>query len=127
MTDSTLEGKSEALRRVRRSLGKLARRAPATSRAFGELHKATQRAGALDSRTKELIALAIGVATKCEDCVVYHTADAKAAGATDEQIVEAVEVAVMMGGGTALMYASRVLDVLESSGAIGGARSRSAD
>ena len=106
--------KNEALRRVRRSLGKFARRAALTSNAFGALHEVTQRDGALDARTKELIALAIGVATRCEDCVVYHTADARAAGATDEQIVEAIEVAVMMGGGPALMYASRVLEEIEA-------------
>lgn len=121
LSDSSSDSKSEELRRVRRALGRFARRAPLTSRAFGELHKATQRAGALDARTKELIALAIGVASKCEDCVVYHAADAKAAGATDEQIVEAVEVAVMMGGGPALLYASRVLEVLESAGTLAAA------
>lgn len=113
--------RNEALRRVRRALGRFQRRAARTSNAFTELHKVTQRDGALDARTKELIALAIGVATHCEDCVVYHTADARAAGATDEQIIEALEVAVMMGGGAAMMYASRVLEQIEAQPAAGAA------
>jgi AhpD family alkylhydroperoxidase len=82
-------------------------------KAFASLHTAGSAAGALDTKTKELIALAIAVATRCDDCIAFHTHDALKQGATREEIADALGVAVYMGGGPSVMYASHVLDAME--------------
>lgn len=80
---------------------------------FGELHRAALTDGALSSAQKEMIALAIGIAQRCEDCITLHVHDALRAGATPEQVREAVGVAVMMGGGPASTYAIRAVSALD--------------
>ena len=82
-------------------------------KAFASLHTAGSAAGALDTKTKELIALAIAVATHCDDCIAFHTPDALKEGASREEIADALGVAIFMGGGPSVMYASHVLDALE--------------
>jgi len=69
--------------------------------------------GALDTKTKELMSLSLGVALRCEDCIVWHLDAALSAGATEGEIVEALEVAVVMGGGPALMYATEAYETLQ--------------
>jgi len=76
------------------------------------MHKA-EGEGALDTKTKELISLALSVQTQCDWCIAFHTKRALAAGATKDEIVEACFVAVVMGGGPALMYLQLVLKALE--------------
>ncbi|MEO1060108.1 MAG: carboxymuconolactone decarboxylase family protein [Actinomycetota bacterium] len=87
--------------------------APDVMTAFNELHRASLADGSLSTATKELIALAIGVAARCEGCIAFHVSAALRAGATREQIVEALGVAVMMGGGPATMYAAEAFAALE--------------
>ena len=72
---------------------------------FGAMSKAALADGALDKKTKELIALAIGVATHCDGCIGFHTRALKRLGATDEEVSEALAMTVYMGGGPSLMYA----------------------
>jgi AhpD family alkylhydroperoxidase len=86
---------------------------PDTLKGFNALHAAAFEPGALDKATKELIALEISVATRCEPCVVFHTPGALKAGASPEQITEMLSVAVLMGGGPSLMYAAKVVQALE--------------
>ena len=93
-----------------RDLGSLQ---PDVMKAFASLHTAGSGAGALDARTKELIALAIAVATHCDDCIAFHTHDALKQGATREEIADTLGVAVYMGGGPSVMYATHVLDAVE--------------
>lgn len=64
---------------------------------------------ALPAKTKELIALGIGINKQCKYCICVHTKGAYAAGATRQEIVAAAEVAVAMGGGPALAYSASVL------------------
>jgi AhpD family alkylhydroperoxidase len=71
---------------------------PDMLKAFGTLHQTAMKAGSLETATKELIALGIGLAIRCENCIYAHVRSAIQAGATKEQIVEAAEVAVMIGG-----------------------------
>jgi len=73
--------------------------------AFGRLSHAAQAPGVLDRRTKELIALSIAVATRCDGCIGYHARGALHAGATRQELAEAVAVAVQLGGGPAVNYA----------------------
>jgi AhpD family alkylhydroperoxidase len=80
---------------------------------FASLHKAATAKGALDTKTKELIALGIAVAVRCDSCIAFHMHDVLAAGATRAEVLETLGVAVMMGGGPAAMYASDAFAALE--------------
>ncbi len=91
----------------------LAKRTPDTMHAFGALHRAATKAGALDSKSKELIALAIAVATHCDACIGFHVRDALKAGATAEEIMETLDVCILMGGATAATYATHAMDALD--------------
>lgn len=100
------------LEHLKAYMGELANARPETMRAFDALHAAAGAAGALDARTKELIALAIAVTARCDGCIAFHTSDALAAGATREDILDALGVAVLMGGGPAVVYATHVIEAL---------------
>lgn len=86
---------------------------PELMKAFYDLSKSSSAPGALDTKTKELIALAIGVATHCDGCIAFHTSGALKAGASQEEIMETLGVNVLMGGGPALMYATHVVEAME--------------
>ena len=77
------------------------------------MHREAMAHGAISVKHKELIALAIAIAKRCDDCIAYHVHDALHAGATREEILEAAGVAVLMGGGPAMMYSCRVYEALE--------------
>jgi AhpD family alkylhydroperoxidase len=66
--------------------------------------------GALDAKTKELMALAIGVATRCDDCIAFHVKGALQQGATREEIMETLAMSIYMGAGPSVMYASHAID-----------------
>ena len=68
----------------------------------------------LDDKTRELIALAVAVTTRCDGCIAVHSAAAKQAGANKEEIAEALGVAVALNAGAALVYSSRVMEAFES-------------
>jgi AhpD family alkylhydroperoxidase len=80
---------------------------------FMRLHKAGSTAGALTATEKELIALAIGIVVRCDGCIAFHVHDALKAGASHAEIVEAIGVAILMGGGPAVVYGSQALAALE--------------
>ncbi len=82
---------------------------PDTVKAFGQLSRAAQTAGALDVKTKELIALAIAVATKCDGCIAYHARNSVRAGATRQEVAEALGVTIQMGGGPGITVAADAL------------------
>lgn len=88
----------------------LRRAVPDVYKGFGELHKAAFAAGALDTRTKELIALAIGVVEGCDGCIASHAQAAARAGATRQQAAEAIGVTFLMKGGPATIYGPRAYD-----------------
>ncbi len=92
---------------------RLGRELPGPLGGFANLHKAATAGGALDAKTKELIALGIAVAVHCDSCLAYHVQDALKAGATRAEVLEALGVAVMMGGGPATMYACDAFSALE--------------
>jgi AhpD family alkylhydroperoxidase len=100
------------LDQIQEHMGQLAEGQPAPMKAFGDLHDAVAEPGALDFKTKELIALAIAVFARCDGCIAYHTHDALSAGASREEIMEALGVAVLMGGGPAVIYATHVVEAL---------------
>ncbi len=94
-------------------LAQLGQEIPGPMSGFARLHKKAVEAGALDAKTKELMALAIGIAVRCDGCIAYHTHDAVAAGATRAQLLDTIGVALLMGGGPASIYAAHALDAIE--------------
>jgi AhpD family alkylhydroperoxidase len=100
-------------RSVSASLVKLRADKPDIIRAFNALAEATTIDGALTSKTKELIALALGVAGHCDACLGFHLQKLIKLGVTREEIAEALGVAVYMGGGPSLMYAADALTAFE--------------
>ena len=82
---------------------------PDTLKAFGELSRAAQKPGALDRKTKELIALSIAVSGRCDACIAYHARGAGRAGASRQEVAEALAVAIQLGGGPAVNYATDAL------------------
>ena len=90
-------------------VGLLRQGAADTVKAFGSLSTTATATKALDTKTKELMALAIGIAIHCEGCVAYHTKMAHQHGATREEVVETVALAVYMGGGPAAVYGGDAL------------------
>ena len=86
---------------------------PGPMSGFSRLHKKSVEPGALDQKTKELMALAISITVRCEGCIAYHTHDSIEAGATRAELLETIAVAVMMGGGPATVYAAYALDAIE--------------
>lgn len=79
---------------------------------FASLHRAAMADGELPARTKELIALAIGITSHCDGCIAFHVHDAIEAGATRAEVEEAIGVAILMGGGPAAVYGSDALEAL---------------
>jgi len=94
-------------------LGQLGKKQGKVMQAFQGLHQSALQAGELDSKTKELISLAIGIHSQCNRCIGLHTAAALKAGATSGEIEETIGVATLMGGGPALMYGLEALQALE--------------
>jgi AhpD family alkylhydroperoxidase len=94
-------------------LAQLGRELPGPLTGFARLHKKAVEEGVLSAKTKELMALAIGVAVRCDGCIAYHIHDAVKAGATRAELLETIGVAVLMGGGPASMYAAHALDAIE--------------
>lgn len=96
-----------------RTLAKeLGKEIPDTMQAMGGLHKAAFADGTLDTKTKELIALAIGVSTRCEGCIAAHTKAAVNAGANRKELAEALGVTMMMGGGPSWVYAAKAWEAV---------------
>jgi AhpD family alkylhydroperoxidase len=80
---------------------------PDTYAAFAGLHKAAMGEGTLATKTKELIALAIAVVEQCDGCIAAHARGAAKAGATKEEVAEAIGVTFLMAGGPATVYGPR--------------------
>lgn len=78
-------------------------------KAFSAMAQNATKTGALDAKTKELIALAIGVATRCDDCIAFHAKAAAQLGASREEIMETLGMAIYMGAGPSVMYASHAV------------------
>lgn len=106
------EPATERRRELRAGLRDVYDAVPAQMRGFGDLHKSALADGALTSAQKELMALAIGIVQHCGDCIVLHVHDALRAGATAEQVHEAIGVAIMMGGGPATVEATKAVAAL---------------
>jgi len=99
------------------SIGNLAAASPDTVKGYQVLSSAGQKTNVLDAKTRELIALAVAVTTRCDGCISVHSKRAREEGATTEEIAEALGVAVALNAGAALVYSSRALDAASAANA----------
>jgi AhpD family alkylhydroperoxidase len=104
---------AEFTKRISGDLRKLRKDIPDTMQAFAALAQAATRDGALDRKTKELIALALGVAARCDGCIGFHAETLVKLGATRQEVEETLGMAVYMGGGPSLMYAADAISAYE--------------
>jgi len=95
---------------VRAGVKELGSAVPDTVRAYAEFHHATSKFTHLDAKTRELIALAVAITLRCDGCINAHTQEAIKAGASKEEISEALGVGVMVNAGAAMVYSTHVLD-----------------
>lgn len=85
---------------------------PDVMKGFGALHESSLKSGALDRKTKELIALGIAITVRCDGCISFHVHDAMQAGASKGEIAETVSVAILMGGGPSVVYGVEAMQAL---------------
>lgn len=90
--------------------------APNIGPAFGGMFQKLMGEGALSVREKELIAVAIGMAVRCEPCIFAHVEKAVKAGATREQLLEMAGVVVVMQGGPGYVHVPELVDAMEALG-----------
>ncbi len=92
----------------------LTKASPEVSQAFGGLVKSVNDSGVLDHKTKELIALGIAIAVRCEGCLIFHVRALIKLGASREEVAGAIDVAVEMGGGPARVYGAHALGIFDA-------------
>lgn len=103
----------EITKRISSNMKVLRKDIPDTMQGFSAMAQAATKNGALDKKTKEFIALAIGVSTRCDGCIGFHSEALVKLGATREEFVEVLGMAVYMGGGPSLMYAADAMMAFE--------------
>ncbi|PWK62206.1 carboxymuconolactone decarboxylase family protein [Roseicyclus mahoneyensis] len=103
----------DTLRHTSSLLGPMRAEQAATAKGFHELHEAALAPGALSTKHKELIALAIGISKQCNDCIGYHVKAAIRAGATRDEVAETINVCVMMNGGPGYMYGAKAMEAFD--------------
>ncbi len=99
----------ELTQSVSAGLATLRASTPEAMKSFNELGRAATAAGTLDAKTKELIALALSVAARCDPCIGFHMKALVKLGATRQEIDETLAVTTYMGGGPSLMYAASAI------------------
>ena len=98
------------LKQITSTIGQLASVSPDIVRGYRALSDAGQKTGKLDAKTRELIALAVSVTRQCDGCITMHTDAAVKHGATREEVLEALGVAIAINAGAALVYSARAMD-----------------
>jgi AhpD family alkylhydroperoxidase len=97
---------SQALKEVRAG-------SPDTMKAFSALARAALEPKALDGKTKELLALGISVATRCDGCIAFHAEAAVKQGASRDEVMETMGMAIYMGAGPSVMYAAQAVEAFD--------------
>jgi len=95
------------------TIGGIRKDIPDVMAGFSAMAGAALEDGALNKKTKELIALSIGVATHCKGCIGFHVKALIALGVTREELAETLGMAIYMGGGPSLMYAAEAMQAFE--------------
>jgi len=99
--------------RLSAAIGELHKNKPGVMRGFSSMSSAAMEDGVLTRKTKELIALSIGVAGHCKGCIGFHVKTIVTLGVTREELEDALGVAIYMGGGPSLMYAAEALQAFD--------------
>lgn len=99
----------EVTKHVSANLPNLRKDVPEVTKAFGQLAKAATEDGVLDKKTKELIAVALAVASRCDACIGFHVKALIELGATRQELSETLGMCVYLGGGPSLMYSAEAL------------------
>jgi AhpD family alkylhydroperoxidase len=103
-----------ALRKdLEQGLGQLGRELPGPMSGFARLHRKATADGALTSSVKEMMALAISIVVGCDGCIAYHVHDAIEAGASREELLETIGVAILMSGGPGSIYATHAMEAVD--------------
>ena len=97
------------------TLGDFGKINPDVLRANDTIAHAAPKPQTLDAKTRELIALAVAVTTRCDGCIAFHAEAANKAGASKEEVAEALGVAIALNSGAALVYSARALDAFGAS------------
>lgn len=90
--------------------------APEAMKGFQALSRGASTTQHLDAKTREMIALAVAVTTRCQGCIDAHARKARAAGATKEEVAEALGVAIALNAGAALTYSLHVMEAMDKAG-----------
>lgn len=96
-------------------VGGFAKLSPETVKGYGGMGSAGQKTGHLDAKTRELIAVAVAITLRCDGCITVHADNARKLGATQEEVAEALGVAVSVNAGAAIVYSTRALDAYAAS------------
>jgi AhpD family alkylhydroperoxidase len=103
----------ELMAHINSELGGFRKAQPTAMQGFAQLAQAAMAPGAIDAKTKELIALAIGVSTHCSGCIGFHAKALVRLGCTRQELEEMLAVCVYMGGGPNLMYTAEALNAFD--------------
>jgi AhpD family alkylhydroperoxidase len=95
-------------------VGGIGKISPETTRGYAALSTAGDKTGYLDKKTRELIAVACAVSLRCDGCITVHTKAARDAGATENELTEALGVAVALNAGAGLVYSTRARDAFSA-------------
>lgn len=104
---------SQLTQQLNTELAKLRREIPDVMNGFSALAQGATQDGALDKKTKELIAMALAVANHCHGCIGFHAKALIKLNATREEFLETLSMAIYMGGGPSLMFAAEALEAFE--------------
>ena len=111
-----VESYKDLIAAVSANSAKLRKDIPDVMQGFGAMAQSASKAGALDEKTKELIAMALSVAARCDPCIGYHAKALVKFGATRAEVEEMLGMCVYMGGGPSLMYAAAAIAAYEEFG-----------
>lgn len=106
---SAIPNYHELTQSVSKNLATMRTGLPEVMKGFNDLARAATADGVLDKKTKELIALALGVAARCDACLGFHAKALVQLGATLQEVEETLAMAVYMGGGPSLMYSANAI------------------
>lgn len=95
------------------ALGAYRQTAPEVSQAFSALAQTATKPGAIDAKTKELLALGISIAARCDGCIGLHTQAAIRHGASRDEVLETIGIAIYMGGGPSYVYGGEALEAYD--------------
>ena len=116
LEENTMGKTIETLQGIRTHMQNVGKETPEFMGAFQQFMQAAKKPGALSTKTKELIGVALSVKNQCHRCIPFHVKSAIDQGVTRLEILEAAEQALLFGGGPALMYLEEVIQALDDLG-----------